>query len=186
MIPLLTEHLWPWGLTFSFFLLAGIILFLQNRRLTTLLIWGSGAAVVLFSGIIAVYIIKTDRKEIKKTVYTVADAVKENNTKQVLRLIDPDSGKILIKAVRYLDEAKFETANITDYSILSFERTSIPPKAYVALNGTVRGSFDGGGISSPFVQIIHFESVELVKSPLDHQWRVTDNCKFHAPGLDDL
>lgn len=183
MIPLLTEHLWVWIVAGGFVFAIGAILFSQSGNIKAFIVFSGCALLILGLGVFLVRFVKTDRKEIKKTIYELADAVERNDLPGVLDRIDGAAGKTIAKATHHLGLARIESAKVSLFSIKNVNRYTSPPTATVVFNGAVRGNVSVSSIASDFVIVVHFESVELAKSS-DGRWRVTDHCRFKYPGYD--
>ena len=181
MVPLITEHLWVWIVAAGFLFFIGTILFSQTGNLKSFSLFLIGAVLVLGLGVVMVYFVKTDRKEIKKTIFDLAAAVERNDIDAVLAGIDGSAGKTIAKATHHLGLAKIEKAAVSQFSIRGINQFTSPPTAQVSFNGAVRGTVSASMLSSPFAVIVRFESVELVKND-DGVWRVTDQCIFKYPG----
>ena len=181
MVALLTENLWIWILLAGMSVFAGSILYTQTGSLKAMLCFAGSAVVLLALGCFLVYGVPTDRKEIKRAIYELADAVERNDLPAVLALLDPSAKETIGEATRHLKMADIEVANVTNFRINGINRFTSPPTALASFNGTVRGTVSAAMMTSPFAVIVRFESVELSKSP-DGRWRVTDNCRFSYPG----
>ncbi len=181
MIPLLTEHFWVWLAIAGFFLTIGVIFLSQTGEWKGFLLFGGLAILLLAVGGYLTFVLKTDRKEIKKTIYELADAVRRNDLPEILNRLDEGATKTAAKANYHLKLAKIDKTKLNTFTVKTVNRFTSPPTAIVAFNAWVEGTAGLQGLNYPFSIPIRFEEVELVKGE-DGIWRVTDRCQFSYPG----
>lgn len=181
MIALWTEQLWVWVAAAIFFAASGWTLFLAHGRFKPLLFGFALAAVTLAVGAAVVFFLPTDRKNVRKSLKTLASAIADNDVDTVLSLIEDGAAKTSAKAVFHMGLAEIDSARIAQLSIKSVNRFVSPPSAAVAFNGAVRGRVRA--MNHPFSIVVHFDDVELVEGT-DGVWRVSDRCFFRYPGYD--
>ncbi len=178
-MALLTENIFVW-LTAAFLLavFGWVSLFsLQKRKIGCSLIFIG--ILVLFTGIYSVYFFKTDRKDVRDTVYKLAAAVGDNNLDEVLKYVDPKARETCEKARVHMNLAVIDWAKVRDFKIDNINFFTSPPTAHVRFDGSVSGKVKQFG--SPFLIKVHFSDVELFKDS-DGKWYVTDRCTFSYPG----
>ena len=185
MVALFTENIWIWVIFGGFFIVAGVILSSASGKIGWLFKGLFAGLVTLAVGAVLVYLVPTDRKEIKRTIYELADAVERNDVDGVLNLIEAPALKTQTKAKFHMALAKISRARVGQLKIKSVNRFTSPPTARVAFNGGVSGrvSVLSSYPAADFSIVVYFEDVELGKCD-DGRWRVTDNCSFRYSGYD--
>lgn len=185
MIDFLTENIWFYLAVGLFFIVAGAVLYSASGKIARVLQFGALGLAVIALGASLVFLVPTDRKAIKKTIYDLGDAVERNDLNGVLDLIDVKADKTRAKAVFHMKLAKIERTRIGQLKIQSVNQFTSPPTARVAFNGGVSGKviFASTYPAADFSIVVYFEDVELGKGN-DGRWRVTDNCFFRYSGYD--
>lgn len=178
-MALLTENIFVWlTITVLFAIFGWCFAFtLQKQRLGFFLLFCAGLTAA--AGVYSVYFLKTDRKEVRKTIFNLADAVGRNDLDAVIGLIDPKARETCQKARVHMNLAVIDWAKVRDFNIDDINYYTSPPSAHVHFDGSVGGKVKQ--FNTDFVIKVHFTDVELFKGS-DNVWYVTDRCTFSYPG----
>lgn len=133
---------------------------------------GLGAATIAL-GAILVFAVDTPRKAIKRTVYGVEAALRNNDPAGVSALLASNSLILRRVVENELPHVKIERANVSEFKIEEINMTTAPPRAKVSCRGTLVGNAGG---DYPFTAVERFQSIEL-RLEQDGVWRITDKLE---------
>lgn len=173
---LLTTNLLPWLLAAGCCVGVGYALMTgANKKIFFALgVVGGIAAVVL--GIVFVFFVQTDEKQIRRTLEEIKTAVVDGDVDRALEFVEQDAKQIRAVADAYLSRVRVDKAKISNFRIEEINRLASPPRARVAFRVGASGDTSGewGGA---FTTLVDFDLVELRLDP-DGVWRVTNAVQF--------
>lgn len=173
MIDLLLESYLTWLVIGVLFLIVGYALTVGLSRKIFFLSGASLAILAFALGAVLVFCVDSDRKSIKRTIFTIEKAVRENDAETTVSYLASNS-IALRKLVEYgMRRATIERANVSAFKIDEINKTTSPPRAKVSFRGVVVGKTDGG---YDFVEVERFDVLEL-RQEQDGVWRVTDKME---------
>ena len=174
-----------WALIATGLVLVGYA-FAKGTNKTTFLWQGviTGVLAVIV-GIVCVYFVQTEEKQVRATIYAIAEAAERNDPDAVIALLSRDAQKTtnptgvkgIVKWAFKL--ATVEKTKVTNFKILELNLATSPPRAKVSLRASAQGKSQGTD-AYPFFTIVEFPMIELRKEQ-DGVWRVTDNIEYLTP-----
>ncbi|MBR5627162.1 MAG: nuclear transport factor 2 family protein [Thermoguttaceae bacterium] len=181
-MAILFENIYIWIALGAVFLLCAFALYRATANYSVLSTCLVLAVISWGLGVVLVYYVKTDRKEIRHTVQGLADAIAENDLEKVLSYVAEDAVKTRQLAQYHLELATIEWTKVRDFKIVNINYYTAPPTATVSFRGSVSGNAGVSGVlETQFTVVVNFTEVGLVKES-DNKWRVTDRCVFDYPG----
>ncbi len=166
----LTEDPWPLiGVGVAAVLLLGVA-FHHTRRIV-LLAAVAGVLLMTSLGVLAEWLVVTQREEVENTMYAVAEALESNDLDRVLAHLAPDEEKIRASAKSYLGMFHVLSARVTNMDV-TIVRGANPPRARVRFQAWLHVSGSGPDIAM-FKQPFKRWFVVGLRKEQDH-WLLTN------------
>lgn len=129
---------------------------------------GVPIALAVFGSLLGVErLVKTDREQVRETLYEVADAVKRNDFEAAVGYIHPQRSGLKFEARRRLRGRQFNDARITNIRELVVDYQRDQPVAHVEF--TARA---GVGVGSGFRNVVSFVIVQMKQD--GEQWKISN------------
>jgi hypothetical protein len=127
------------------------------------------AIVLMFAGLITERLVKTDKEQIRETLYEIAREVKANDHAKVLRHIHSSAPEIKQQAQAEMPRYKFNEFRITKIHLIDVDASVEPRSAVVECNVVGGGTFHEHGIEMDHVP--RWVKLQLLREK-DGRWAV--------------